>query len=114
MRSGKGLNMRENAIGGPGFAVRPVRSERIPYVDDREYPSGEGYFIAFQSLRITGAVPFFMVAIRDIERRAEEADRGEHPNGEEGVLSHLVPLRFGECSWLEKNTVWDSHFTNVM
>ena len=66
----------------PGLPVRPVGGERIPHINNGEDACRERYLFAFQTARITGAVPFLMMAVGDIDGRLQVTNGGKHLEGQ--------------------------------
>jgi hypothetical protein len=80
----------------PGLAIRRVRSESIPDVDDREDPRRQWNRGGGETARIPAAVPSFVMAIGDIERRPESANRRQPLVRIHRMPAHDVPFRFIE------------------
>ena len=59
----------------PSLAIRTVAGQRIPNIDNRKYPGCQRDLFTFQASRITGAIPPFMVAVGNIERRGVDRRR---------------------------------------
>ncbi len=53
---------------GPGLSIGTVAGQRIPHINNGEYSGRQWDLLTFQALWITGAIPFLMVAIRNIHR----------------------------------------------
>ncbi len=62
---------------GPGAPVRTVGAQRIPHVHDGKDARAERNLLAAQAAWIAGPVPFFMMCVRNIQRRAQILDRGK-------------------------------------
>ena len=59
---------------GQSFAVIPVIAQGVPDIHDREDARRERNLLALQAARVAAAVPFFMVAIGDVEGGFQEGD----------------------------------------
>src|SRR3990170_8275522 len=86
------LDVSQSLPGGPGRAVGAVTDQGVPNVNHGKDARGQGYFFSLQAARITGAVPLLVVAIGNVQRRAEITDRQEHLMRKAGVFPHDFPF----------------------
>src|SRR6266542_3070579 len=76
----------------PGWTIGTVRRQGIPHVYDGKYPCGERYLFAFQSARIAGPIPFFVVTEGNIKRGAKIFNWVDHIVGILWVFLHDNPF----------------------
>ena len=76
--------------------------------------AASGIAVALEAARVAGAVPPLVVAVGDVERRAEELDRREQLVGELGVPAHDDPTPPRERTRLEQDAVGNAHLADVV
>ena len=114
MYAGLFTDVADGILARPSRAVRAFGGEGIEDVHHGEDAGGEGDLLAFEPLGVAGAIPFFVVAVGDVEGGVQEGDGGEQLVGEGGVLAHEGPFVIGEGGGLEQDGVWDGHLADVV
>ncbi len=66
------LDIFQNFFVFPARPVWTVGAQRIPNVHNREYARRQRDLFTFQAARVARAVPFFMVAVGDVQRRTAD------------------------------------------
>ena len=79
----------------PSFAIGTVIGNGIPDICDCKYACRKRDLPAFQSARVACAVPFFVMAIWDIQRLPQVFDRLKHFMGKLRMPTHEDPFLRG-------------------
>src|SRR5438128_2679293 len=66
MRTAERLNMSAHFFLRPGFAIRPVGTQRIPDVNHGKHAGRARNLFAFQPARVARAIPLFVMTIRNV------------------------------------------------
>src|SRR5207249_2132959 len=77
---------------GAARAVGALGGDRVESVYDGEDTGFERYGLAFQPLRVAGAVPVLVMVAHDGEGVPEEAYVLQHPVAKLRVAAHLLPF----------------------
>ncbi len=108
------FNMFDHFFCAPACAVRSVGAERVPHICEGEDARGKRNVFAFQPSGITRAVPSFVMAVRDNQRRLQVVDLREHLIGIGGMSAHDHPFFIGQFSILEQNAVGYAQLADVV
>ena len=93
MGAGQGGDVFPDALRRPGPPIRPVRTQRVPHVHHREHPGGQRDFASRQAARVPAALRFLVMAVRDVQRRAQKLDGRQHLIGIVGGGASVRPPR---------------------
>ena len=74
------------------FPIRPVTAGRIVKVHDRDDSRHEGNGFTLQTLRITTAIPFFMVVTDDVLDGVREVNSPQDVSTDSGMDFHFGKL----------------------
>src|SRR5581483_4047945 len=91
-----GANILDGFFLRPRLSIWPVGGERVIDIHYCEDTRRQRNGLAFQGARVAGAVPFFVMAVGNIERAAQIGNRREHVVGKLGMPAHDDPLFLGE------------------
>src|SRR6185369_17693590 len=80
----------------------------------RKYPCRQGNSFPLQSPRRTLDIPFFMVAVGDVQSWAQKGNRLEQLVGVDGMALHDLPLFRVERPRLQQDGVRDADLADVM
>src|SRR5205823_752563 len=97
----------------PGLAVRTVRSERIPDIDDSKDARRQRNLLAFQTTRVARAVPSLMMAIGNVQSVLEKSDGREKLVAVRGMAFHDAPFVLRERSGLDQNAVRNGYLADI-
>ncbi len=87
--------MMESFIPWPGSPVRAIRSQGVIYVHDAEDARGQRDLLPLQSTWVPCAIPFFVMAVGDIQCMTKIGDGLEHLKCIGGMQAHADPFFFG-------------------
>src|SRR5215207_4079183 len=107
-------NILDGLFPAPACPVGTVAGEGIPNVNDTEDACYQRNLVTAQTARITGPVPFFVVAIRDFKGAMQIGDAPEHVVGVYWMFAHNFPLLLCELARLKQYLIWYPHFANIV
>jgi len=83
----------------PSLSVFSVAAQRIPNIDNRKYPGCQRDLCTFQSLCVACTIPFFMVAVGDMDiQGAVQIGNGmQHIISKLWILPHDHPFIIRQC-----------------
>mgnify|MGYP003351859548 CR=1 FL=1 len=83
-------------------------------IGDGDDPSGFGYVWPGKPFGIAAAIPFFVVAIWNIQCRSQIINGHQHFERIGGMLAHNDPLFFRQFAGFEQDLIRDSQFAYVV
>jgi hypothetical protein len=83
--------------------VWPVGSHRLVSVAGEHDPGRQRDLVACEAVRVTAAVPTFILVPDRARNLAEAGDSAEDPLADHGVLAHQRQLTCVQRAWLEQN-----------
>ena len=94
--------------------VGPLRRQSIVDVGDLEDSGEQRNVLAFEPVRISGAIPAFVMVPDDGEYRGQQRDGAADFLALHRVGAHHVPFAFGERPGLEQDRVRDRNLPDIM
>src|ERR1051325_11376178 len=96
------------------FLIRPGAGQRIVDIGDLDDSGQNRDFILPETVRISGAVPTFMMMPDDGEHRRKRFQGPADFLAADGMTPHDKPLFRGQLSGFEQNRIGNSNFSNVV
>ncbi len=94
--------------------VLTVRSERIQAVDRGQNPGANGDLLALNAVRITAAIPFFVMRANDGNHRIGELHTFQNFGADDGMDLHLVELFRSQAAGLGNDVLRHREFADIV
>ncbi len=108
------LQQRQRLFALHAFAIRPIATRCVIKVDDRNDSRDQRNRFAFETFRITAAVPLFMVITNDVFDRIGKVHSSQNVATDCRVNLHLGKFSFGEFAGLVENVFGHRELADVV
>src|ERR1700752_3555082 len=97
-----------------GFSIWAIVAQGIENVNNGEHPCRDRDILRFQATRVPCSIPFFMMAVGDLQRYLKVIDLLQHVVGILWMPLNNISLLFCQWTILMKDRIRSAHLANVV